>query len=180
MKINRLLEISTILLNRKSTTAKLLAERFDVSTRTIYRDIDDLSSAGVPVYMTKGKGGGIFLLEDYYISGTTLNDTDYESLKIALETLQATKYPNVESVIDKLGSTFKNRAESTSWINIDFTPWGSDINENNKFNDIKNSILNKKVIDFDYISCYGNRPKDILNLLGYGLRAEDGISMGIV
>jgi predicted DNA-binding transcriptional regulator YafY len=159
MKINRLLEISTILLNRKSTTAKKLAERFNVSTRTIYRDIDDLSSAGVPVYTNRGKGGGIFLLEDYYISGTTLNDTDYESLKIALETLEATKYPNVETVIDKLGSTFKNKEQSTSWINIDFTPWGSDINENNKFNDIKNSILSRKVINFEYISSYGEASK---------------------
>jgi len=57
MKINRLFEITTILLNKGTVTAKELADRFGVSTRTIYRDIDVLSSAGVPVYMNKGNGG---------------------------------------------------------------------------------------------------------------------------
>ena len=50
MKINRLLEISLVLLNKGSVTAKELAERFGVSTRTIYRDVDILSTAGIPVY----------------------------------------------------------------------------------------------------------------------------------
>lgn len=54
MKINRLLEITIILLNRRTTTARELADRFGVSTRTIYRDIDVLSSAGVPVFTNKG------------------------------------------------------------------------------------------------------------------------------
>ena len=59
MKINRLLEITLILLNKKSVTAQELAERFKVSTRTIYRDVDELSSAGVPVFTNKGSGGGL-------------------------------------------------------------------------------------------------------------------------
>ncbi|MDD5338097.1 MAG: HTH domain-containing protein [Dehalococcoidales bacterium] len=63
MKINRLLEITLILLNKKSVTAQELADRFNVSTRTIYRDVDELSGAGVPVFTNKGSGGGISLVE---------------------------------------------------------------------------------------------------------------------
>lgn len=56
MKINRLFKIVYILLDKKLVTSKELAERFEVSTRTIYRDIETLSSAGIPVYMSQGKG----------------------------------------------------------------------------------------------------------------------------
>jgi len=150
-----LLEISIILLNRKSTTAKELAERFNVSTRTIYRDIDVLSSAGVPVYMSKGKGGGIFLLEDYYISGATITGGEVESINVALKTLQATKYPEIDSILDKLGSVFKNGDIHSTWIDIDFTPWGSDPNESDKFLNIKNAIISRRVIKFSYMSSYG-------------------------
>jgi len=62
MKLNRLLEITLILLNKSTVTARELAERFNVSTRTIYRDVDELSAAGVPVFANKGSGGGISLL----------------------------------------------------------------------------------------------------------------------
>lgn len=92
MKINRLTEIIVILLNKKLVTAKELADRFEVSTRTIYRDIETLSMSGVPVYMMKGKGGGISLIEEYSIDKAILSKKDKESLIVALKTLQATKY----------------------------------------------------------------------------------------
>ncbi len=67
MQINRLFEIVYILLHKKSVTAKELAERFEVSVRTIYRDIDTLSSAGIPIYASQGKGGGISLMDEYVL-----------------------------------------------------------------------------------------------------------------
>lgn len=66
MKINRMFEIVYILLHKKSVTARELADRFEVSTRTIYRDIETLSMAGIPVYMCKGKGGGYLLWRILY------------------------------------------------------------------------------------------------------------------
>ncbi|MGF0033483.1 helix-turn-helix transcriptional regulator [Bariatricus sp. SGI.154] len=62
MQINRLFEIIYILLDKKMVTAKELADRFEVSVRTIYRDVETLSGAGIPIYMNRGKGGGITLL----------------------------------------------------------------------------------------------------------------------
>ncbi len=98
MKINRLLEITIILLSRKTVTAGELAERFSVSQRTIYRDIDVLSTAGVPVYTPKGSGGGISLLEVLTLNRTLFNRQESESLFLALKTLQSTQYPGIETV----------------------------------------------------------------------------------
>ena len=65
MKIDRQMGIISHLVNQRKTTAKELSELFKVSTRTIMRDIDDLSLAGIPLYVMKGKNGGIFLMEDF-------------------------------------------------------------------------------------------------------------------
>ncbi|MDF2538114.1 MAG: transcriptional regulator [Herbinix sp.] len=157
MKLNRLFEITTILLNKRTVTAAELAKRFEVSTRTIYRDIDVLSASGVPVYATQGTNGGISILEEYTVNRTALSDVEKESILFALQSLQATKYPEIETVIEKLGSIFKNTA--TNWISIDFSPWGANPNANNKFIDIKNAILQSKVIEIEYINSINDRSK---------------------
>ena len=76
MQINRLFEIVYILLEHQCMTAKELANRFEVSVRTIYRDIDVLSAAGIPIYMTRGKGGGISLLPNFILNKTVLTESE--------------------------------------------------------------------------------------------------------
>jgi len=154
MKINRLLEITLILLNKKTVTAQELAERFEVSTRTIYRDVDELSSAGVPVFTNKGSGGGISLLENFAINKAMLTEHERDSVLLALKTLQATKYPEIEAILEKIGAVFKKTA-AVDWVHIDFTQWGSGPNEQNKFIYIKKAILETKVVAFDYINADG-------------------------
>jgi predicted DNA-binding transcriptional regulator YafY len=154
MKTNRLLELTLILLNKSTVTARELAERFDVSTRTIYRDIDELSSAGVPVYTNKGSGGGISLLEDYSLNKAFLTEHERDSLLLALKTLQATKYPEIDGILEKIGAVFR-KAAAANWVQIQFSPWGSGPNEENKFLDIKRAILECKVVAFDYINADG-------------------------
>jgi predicted DNA-binding transcriptional regulator YafY len=154
MKINRLLEITLILLNKSTVTAGELAERFGVSTRTIYRDIDELSGAGVPVFTNKGSGGGISLLDNYAINKALLTEHERDSLLLALKTLQATKYPEIDVILEKIGGVFK-KAASADWVQIEFSPWGSGPNEENKFLDIKRAILECKVVTFDYINTDG-------------------------
>lgn len=156
MKINRLLETMTILLNKGMVTAKELAERFGVSTRTIYRDIDTLSAAGIPVYMSKGNGGGISLLENYAVNRTLISGREKESLLLAIKTLQATRYPELDKVLEKMGAIFKN-ISSYDWVEVDFSPWGSTPNEKNKFNDIKSAMLQRNVIRFEYVNADGRK-----------------------
>lgn len=156
MKINRLLEITILLMNKGTVTAKELADRFEVSTRTIYRDIDVLSSAGVPVFTNKGNGGGISLMENYSLNKALISEHESESLLLALKTLKAIKYPDIDNILVKMGAMFKNAA-SVEWVNVDFSPWGSNPNESNKFSDIKKAILERRVILFDYVNANGDK-----------------------
>lgn len=156
MKINRLTEIILILLNKKTVTAKELSDKFQVSTRTIYRDIETLSLSGVPVYMSKGKNGGISLLEDFSINKTLLSKDDKESLMLSLKALSTIEYPEISSVIDKVG--FMNKTSNNdNWIDIDLSRWGNKPHADNKFHKIKYAILNNKLIEFSYVNSFANQ-----------------------
>ncbi|MCL1798693.1 MAG: YafY family transcriptional regulator [Eggerthellaceae bacterium] len=156
MKINRLLEMVTILLNRKTITAKELAERFEVSTRTVYRDIEALSTAGIPIYTNKGSGGGISLLEDYTLNKALLSKSESESLLLAVKAMGATSYPEADAILDKLGSVFKNN-KAHDWIEVGFDEWGSKANEQDRFSKIRDAIISNRVISFDYINARGEK-----------------------
>jgi predicted DNA-binding transcriptional regulator YafY len=121
MRIDRLLGITLMLLNKGNVTAREMADRFGVSTRTIYRDIDDLSAAGVPVFTSKGNNGGISLLEDFTLNRSILTENEQDSLLLALKTLQATRYPEIDTTLEKIGAIFKN-AEAADWVHIEFSP----------------------------------------------------------
>lgn len=151
MKINRLMEIIIILLNRKTVTSKELSERFNVSQRTIYRDIDELSSAGIPVYMSKGKGGGISLLDNYTLDKTIFSDDERGNIIFALKTLGATKQLQIDNTLEKLKNVFGN-INSIDWVDVDFTPWGSNIEIDTRFEEIKVAILKQRVLEFKYIN----------------------------
>jgi len=154
MRIGRLLEITLILLNRNAVTAGELAERFHVSTRTIYRDVDELSAAGVPVFTNKGSGGGIALLDGFAINRAALTAQERDSLLLALKTLQATRYPQIDAVMEKIGAVFR-KAAAADWVRIEFAPWGSGPNEEDKFLDVKRAILECKILALDYINADG-------------------------
>ena len=154
MKINRLIEIITILLNRQTITARELADRFGVSVRTIYRDVDVLSSAGVPIYTDQGKGGGISLLEGYTLNKTLLSKSESDGLILALKAMGATDYPEADAILEKIGSVFKSNI-AHDWIEVDFESWSSKVNEDNKFSKIRDAIINSLVINFDYFNGNG-------------------------
>lgn len=155
MQISRLFEIIYILLSKKNITAKELAERFEVSVRTIYRDIDTLSSAGIPIYARQGKGGGISLLDGYVLNKMVLSENEQNEILYALQSLTTTQNPETDRVLSKLSSLFnKNNA---NWIEVDFSSWGSDKNQACEFTILKNAILNRQIIEFDYFNASGEK-----------------------
>ncbi len=153
MQINRLFEIIYILLHKKNTTAKELAQRFEVSVRTIYRDMDTLSAAGIPIYATQGKGGGISLLDDYVLNKSVLSESEQNEILFALQSLNAAQSPETDRVLSKLSSFFHK--DAAKWIEVDFSPWGSSQNGTEQFTTLKNAILNHRIIEFDYVSSSG-------------------------
>jgi len=155
MQISRLFGIVYILLEKRIITAQELAERFEVSIRTIYRDIDALCGAGIPIYSSQGKGGGIRLLEDFILNKAVLSEKEQKEILIGLQSLSATQYPDTDLVLSKLSSIFKKH--DMSWIEVDFSSWGSDDKEKENFNIIKNSVINNLVISFEYFNTNGEK-----------------------
>lgn len=155
MQINRLFEMVYILLGKKTITAKQLAERFEVSMRTIYRDINTLSSAGIPIYTNKGKGGGISLIDDFVLNKSILSEQEQNEILVSLQGLHAVQVPDIESVLTKLRGFFNK--QGVNWIDVDFSPWGSNDSEREKFNLLKTAILNASIVSFDYFSTTGEK-----------------------
>ncbi|MBP2632854.1 MAG: DeoR family transcriptional regulator [Firmicutes bacterium] len=160
MQINRLFEIVYILLDKKTITAKELSKRFEVSIRTIYRDIDTLSAAGIPIYTSKGKGGGISILADFILNKSLLSQREQTEILSSLQSLNAVNVPDLEPVLNKLSTLFNKQCPN--WIDVDFSRWGSDSNEREKFILIKTGILNQSLVTFDYYSSYGEKSKRIV------------------
>lgn len=155
MQIERLLRMIMILLSREQVTAKKLADEFNVSVRTIYRDLDVLSLAGIPVYTSRGRGGGIKLLSEFTISRALLSIEEQQDIMSALRGMKAVGGMNIEGVLDKVGAIFKSADDS--WLEIDMTDWGNDKRNQNKFADIRYAIAQKKVVEFRYVDSYGGK-----------------------
>lgn len=89
MKIDRLIGILSILLQEEKTTAPELAEKFEVSRRTINRDIEDLCKAGIPIRKAQGTGGGISIMDGYCIDRTILTSKDMQMILAGLRGLDS-------------------------------------------------------------------------------------------
>ena len=154
MQINRLFEMVYLLLNKKSMTAGELATHFEVSPRTNYRDVELLSSAGIPIYMTKGKGGGISLLPDFVLNKTVLTDGEKSDILAALHAVDAVNLEQTNTAVQKLSSLFGNT--SADWVEVDFSGWANADEEAQLFSLLKSAILGKKKVAFQYHSSEGS------------------------
>ncbi len=159
MQVNRLFEIIYILLDKKVVTAKELAERFEVSQRTIYRDIETLSTAGIPVYMSKGKGGGISILPEFVLNKAVLTEEEKLEILSSIKAVNAVSFndSDIEKVLKKLNNILGEN--DTDWIEVDFSNWGNAEREKEIFNILKSAILSKRIVNFDYMSGKGENIK---------------------
>lgn len=157
MRESRLFRIVYYLLQNGKATAPELAQQFEVSIRTIYRDIDSISSAGIPIYATQGKGGGISILNDYTLDKSLFSEQEQEQMLIALQGMVATTEENSNELLTKLSGLFQ--INSTNWIEVDFSDWAHRTPQQDTFNIIKEAIFQKRVISFCYFSGKGNKEK---------------------
>ena len=151
MKNGRLFEILYLLVEKRAVTAGELAEKLEVSERTIYRDVDALSAAGIPVYAQKGKGGGIRLMDQFVLDRALLSGEQQDEILFALQAIRATG--GGEEALSRLSALF--RREGGDWLEVDFSDWGSGAAERENFSKVKRSILERRPLSFTYYSSAG-------------------------
>lgn len=152
MKKNRLFQMLCYLLEHGKVTANELAQEFGVSVRTIYRDVDSLSGAGIPIYASQGKGGGIEIAKDFVLNEGLFHTGEKDEMLVVLQGLESTSPVYEKELLGKLSALF-NRKQS-QWIEVTFSPWQVKKGYDPLFETIKYAILNKEILDFAYFSAY--------------------------
>ena len=155
MKNGRLFEILYLLVEKRAVTAGELARRLEVSERTIYRDVDALSAAGIPVYAQKGKGGGIRLMDQFVLDRALLSGAQQDEILFALQAIRATG--GGEEALSRLSALF--RREGGDWLEVDFSDWGSGAAERENFSLVKRAVLERRRLSFTYYSSAGEKSR---------------------
>lgn len=161
MKIDRLLGIVTILLQKKIITAPELSKRFEVSRRTIQRDIEDLCKAGIPIITQQGGNGGIYIAEGFTLDKSLLTKEDLQSIIAGLKSLESVEaIPKYQGLVEKLSIKNSNAVSSDQVIQIDLSShYKSSLSE--KINLFSEAITHRKLVCFDYYSNKGMQKRRV-------------------
>lgn len=124
MKLDRMIGILAVLLQKEKVTAPWLAEKFEVSRRTINRDIERLCMAGIPIVTTRGAGGGISIMEGYAIDRTLLTSSDMQAVLAGLRSLDSVSGTNrYAQLMEKLLPGASDLLAGDPHILIDLSSW---------------------------------------------------------
>ncbi len=149
MKIDRLIGIIMYLLNRDKVTAKELAERFEVSTRTIIRDIDALGLAGIPVVSDVGVKGGYAILDTYKLNKSIVTAEDYLNVISSLKGMcSAYENKKIEATLEKVMAAGNTTGNQSIFLDLSVCREGE--NTDVYLKTIEQAIADKRVIGFDY------------------------------
>ncbi|MFD2445071.1 helix-turn-helix transcriptional regulator [Bacillus sp. CGMCC 1.16607] len=161
MKIDRLIGILSILLQQEKVTAPFLAAKFEVSRRTINRDIEDICKAGIPLVTTQGQNGGISIMEGYTFDRTVLTSSEMNAILTGLRSLDSVSGTNkYQQLMDKLSVSHSSVLTSNNHILIDLSSrYKSSLAP--KIEQIQNAIDRYELICFQYHSPNGNGERRI-------------------
>lgn len=146
--INRLFQIVYMLMEKPQMTAKELADIFEVSERTIYRDVDKLTMAGIPIYTNQGKHGGISILPNYVLDKSVLTIEEKKKIMESLNALNEVSVSVDDDTISKLRSFLGEQYQD--WIEIEFCGWDNRVEDAVIFEQIKNAILEHTYMEITY------------------------------
>lgn len=152
IKESRLFRIIYHLMENGKSTAPELAEKLEVSVRTVYRDIDIISSAGVPIYVTTGRNGGIQIADSFVLDRLLLSDKEKEDIITALRSVSIVDDHNRDT-LSKLSAIFNTKSEN--WLEVDFSRWGNKSQDNTMFQKIKEAIISHKMLCIVYANTRG-------------------------
>lgn len=171
MQESRLFKILYYLLDKGSATASELAARFEVSVRTIYRDIDALSIAGIPIYTEAGRNGGIHLLSDSLLDKTIISEPEKQEILSALQGLSVMSNEYKKDTFEKLSALFQ--VSSVNWLEVDFSRWGIPSQDNQKFETIKTAILHNRCLKIFYANSSGKAYERVVQPLKLFYKSKD-------
>ncbi len=163
MKVDRLISIIMILLDKERVGAQELADIFEVSPRTIYRDIDAINMAGIPVRGASGVGGGFEIMQNYKVDKKVFSTTDLSAILMGLSSLSnMIRGSELINALAKVKSFIpadqaKDIELKANQIYIDLSPWMGSINIQPYLEIIKTALQESKLVSFDYADRYGNK-----------------------
>jgi len=167
IRLDRLLSIVIKLLSYKRLTTQQLAREFNVSTRTIYRDLQSISLAGIPVMAFQGQQGGWEIDPDYLIDRRILSVDDIATIVSAVQNVEkGISHPSLRQTIDKINSLIhpnkrKEITQKSHYIFIDNQPWGQSGNKD-LISEIHNAIYDSKLLSFQYFNLKKERKKRLV------------------
>ena len=163
MKVDRLVSIIMILLEKERIGAQELAEMFEVSPRTIYRDIDAINMAGIPVRSTSGVGGGFEIMQKYKLDKTVFSTADLSAILMGLSNLSnVMRGDELVNALAKVRSFIPaDRAKDielkANQICIDLSPWMGNRNLQPYLEIIKAALQQSRLLSFEYADRHGNQ-----------------------
>lgn len=161
MKIDRLIGILVVLLQQERVTAPYLAEKFEVSRRTINRDVETLCRAGIPIATAQGQNGGISIMEGYRMDNTLLTSADMRAILTGLRSLDSVSGTNrYQQLMEKLSLGNSNVLASNSHIMIDLSSWYKS-SLAPKIEMLQDAIEFHEVVAFSYFSPRGESRRKI-------------------
>lgn len=155
MKLERMLSIITYLLNHDNVKAKELADKFEVSVRTIYRDIETINLAGIPIITRQGLGGGIGIMPEYKLDKSVLTEDELSSIVVGLKGLYSiSEDSKIKFLIEKLSNIARKGSyvDTGSEVMIDLSSWNKEDILSSMIEMLKSAIREKKIITFTYYS----------------------------
>ncbi|MBT2765513.1 YafY family protein [Paenibacillus sp. ISL-20] len=163
MKIDRLLAITVLLLNRGRLSAKELADRFEVSSKTIYRDMDTLCQAGIPIVAHQGISGGFEIMEHYMIDKYWLSAEEMSALVTAVKGMSSALDDQQMGILLEKVKALLHRVEQglddeyrREPVVMDFQPWGQRQGLKPVVSLLKKAIQEKRRVVMEYIDNQGN------------------------
>jgi predicted DNA-binding transcriptional regulator YafY len=161
MKIDRLIEILSVLLQKEKMTAPELAERFEVSRRTINRDIEDLCKARIPIQTSQGTGGGISIMEGYRLDRTILTSKDMQMILAGLRSLDSVSGSSYYcQLMEKIRTGSSEFISGRDSILIDLSSWYGD-SLTPKIETIQDAVENRHLVRFQYYAPSGESERKV-------------------
>ena len=163
MKVDRLISIIMLLLDQKRIGAQALADQFEVSPRTIYRDIEAINMAGIPVCSVPGVGGGFEIMENYKVDKKVFSTADLSAILMGLSSLSdMIRGDELVNALAKVKSFVPaDRAKDielkANQIYIDLSPWMGNRNTKPYLELIKKALQESRLLSFEYADRYGNK-----------------------